>query len=233
MKLPDHWFYAQPDEAGQYRLSESEARHAQRALRLHTGDTLQWTDGRGGRFTGSIEAIDRQGASLRVLAKAVEEVPPQLHLAVGTLHDAARMEWMVEKATELGATRITLLQTERCERPRYRLSRLEAKVIAALKQSGRAWMPVIEELSLKHVLQHDRAECRFVAYCSDEPARVPLYSTGLAPTTVILGPEGDLSAAEVAACIAAGFQGVSLGESRLRTETAALAALVILQQPSD
>ena len=228
MKLPDHWFYAAPRPDGQHRLDSEEARHATKALRLTVGDQLQWTDGRGGVYTGRIRAAERGELALEVLAKAEVPAPASLHLAIGTLRDATRLEWLCEKATELGATDVTLVQTARCERPRHRLHRLEARLIGALKQSRRAFLPRLTECSFAELLALPALDHAYVAHCyQPAPTVWPARSAG-ASARMLVGPEGDFTPEEVAAATAAGYRAVTLGEARLRSETAALAALVRL-----
>ncbi len=234
--LPDHYFYGYETIASDtltFSFSADEARHATRALRLRVGDELQWTDGRGSFYRGALTEVDRRGMSARVLARQPARAPFPVELGVGVLHDAGRMEWLVEKATELGATRITLLTTSRTERASYKLTRLHGKIIAALKQSGRAFLPELRELPYADILAEGLGghEVGYVAHCRDELTREPLFervsaSRGSASgCRLLLGPEGDFTETEIVAATDRGYVGVSLGTARLRSETAAIYAL--------
>ena len=245
MRLPDHWFYGRRAGAGEsFRFDAEETAHATRALRLSAGDTIQWIDGSGQRFAGEIAEVSRQGMTAFAKTAHAEPAPEPLSLAVGALHDATRLEWLVEKATELGATEFVLLATRRVQRSRYRMSRLHAKAVAAMKQSGRAWLPTIAERTWGEQLAreggaHECGELRLVAHCDDGQPREPLQQVlAKAPqpytaVTIAIGPEGDFDPEEVAAALASGYLPVSLGGARLRTETAALFALAVVQADRD
>ena len=155
-------------------------------------------------------------------------------LSVGVLHDAARMEWLIEKACELGVTQVNLLRSSRVQRSKYKLGRLEAKAVAALKQSARAWLPAIAELDFGDVLslKPDAADgvTKLIAHCDDSLERVHVRIAKPTPEGVhlMIGPEGDFTREEISAAQSAGFVGVTLGPARLRTETAAIAVLAAL-----
>ena len=293
MKLPDHWFYGSPAaQAGTFSFDPEETSHALKVLRMHVGAELQWLDGTGGRYSGTITGVTKGGMTAFAKTHHQDAAPHELHLAVGVLHDPARLEWLVEKATELGVTRISLLQSQRVQRSRYRMSRLAAKALAALKQSGRSFLPVISELEWPKLLATKQGTApgphlHLIAHCYDELPRQALWqiwavshtsvveksigaksvggeltaedsaaakvvavdsaSPAISPSatseqnrpttssaempacTMLIGPEGDFTLDEVAAAEAAGFTAISLGQARLRTETAAIAALSIIQ----
>lgn len=232
MRLADHFFFARRIDGDRHVFGAEEARHATRALRLRVGDELRWLDGRGGRYVGTLAAADARGMAA-VARSEVREAPPRpLELAVGLLHDAARLEWLVEKAVELGATRVDLLRTERLGRTRHRARRLEAKALSAMKQSGRAFLPEIAERDLRAWLADARGRDLLFGHCYPHLPRRGLSALALEcgpdATCVAIGPEGDFSPAEVEAFSEAGGRAFHLGGARLRTETAAVAALAIL-----
>ncbi len=255
MNLPDHWFYGRASDVQDcFVFDAEEALHATKVLRLRAGDALQWLDGAGARLTGTIGQVERGGFSAFAKTRVVEPIGLDLHLAVGALHDSTRLEWLIEKATELGASRISLLQTQRVQRTRHRLARLEAKAVAAMKQSGRTWLPHIVECSFDESLaafaQPPHAqELRLIAHCYPEAARARLtqvlanfqtdrgtsasrnviLDAGETPSAVLfIGPEGDFTLEEVRRAELCGFEAVHLGQARLRTETAAVAALAAI-----
>ncbi len=230
MRLRDHWFYAAPGQVGSWQFDAEETRHAVKALRLSAGEMIQWVDGRGGRYRGTVTQIGQVSFEATVLATLDSEQSLPLHLGIGQLHDAARMEWLIEKGTELGVTSFSLLETARTERSRYRMSRLEAKALAAMKQSGRATLPTIAEMPLVEFLHRaDAASQRFIAHCytlgSGEHLPSELTTAG---ADLLIGPEGDFTEQEVEQAMAAAYRSITLGNARLRSETAALKAISIV-----
>lgn len=206
--------------------------HAAKVLRLQVDDGIQWLDGKGGRFLGRISSIDKRSLVAEVLSSTTEALLSATVLAVGQLHDASRLEWLVEKATELGVTEIMLMATSRVERTRYKMSRLEAKIVSAVKQSGRAWVPQLREVSFAEALSHCKDfDERLIAHCyadlkrNDEWALVEHGKSAC----LFIGPEGDFTITEVEQAEKTSYQSISLGKARLRTETAAIAALVRLR----
>ncbi len=257
MKLPDHWFYgsATADDT-RFAFSPEETIHATKVLRLREGDVLRWLDGAGGRFEGVITSLKRSGMLTQTRAVIRELPEPVVRLSVGILHDSARLEWLIEKSVELGVTEIDLLHTARVQPNRYKMSRLNSKAVAALKQSGRAYLPAIRELDFTSLLakrgaglspkpadasllrQPSPPQIFLIAHCEDSLHRSPLTkaiaqqraASASAPDVglhLLIGPEGDFTTFEVEEAEAAGFVPVSLGEARLRTETAAIAALAV------
>ena len=232
-RLLDHWFYAPEDtaEGAVVHFDHGEATHATRVLRARTGDEVQWIDGAGGRYRGRLTQVSGRGMTAVTSAAATEAPPSGPHLYVGALHDATRLEWLVEKATELGVTAISVLRTARVQRTRYRLERLRGKALAAVKQSGRAWLPTVTEVGFAAALAARPPGGRgAIAHCIQNSARVPLTAllAGGPVGELYVGPEGDFTDEEIAAAAATGLTEVSLGDARLRTETAALAALALV-----
>jgi len=148
-----------------------------------------------------------------------------IHLAVAPTKQMDRFEWFVEKAVEIGVDRITPLLTKRTERAKLRTDRLERVAIAAMKQSQRSWLPAIDPLTgLAELLAQDLASQRYFGWCQGEHSNLMERYVPNAPTLVIIGPEGDLTEEEAALLMEHRFAAISLGQARLRTETAALAA---------
>ncbi len=232
MKHADHWFFVPDSSTREVSFPAEEAIHAAKVLRLQVGDGIQWLDGKGGRFTGKITSLEKRSLSASVTSSSNEPEKAPTILAVGQLHDASRMEWLVEKATELGVTEIFLVKTERVERTRYKLSRLESKVVSAVKQSSRAWVPRIREVGFTEMLELSKQiESCFLAHCYSDLVRSADWNpvTSDVSACLFIGPEGDFTRKEVELANDAGFESISLGQARLRTETAAIAALVRLR----
>lgn len=227
-------------ETGYATLDTEESRHAVRVLRMREGDELHVTDGCGHLYRCAIVAAD---ASACVVETLLEVTPPadtprcRLHLAVAPTKNPSRMEWLVEKAVEVGIDELTLLDCDHSERSFLKTDRLERIALSAMKQSLHLSLPRINPaIALQEWMEsgEGRAEKagavtqKFIAHCEAGQPRTPL-AEALLPghdAVVLIGPEGDFSEEEIQLALRQGFQPVSLGPSRLRTETAALYAAV-------
>lgn len=214
-----------------YTLSEEESRHCVRVLRLRVGDSLYVTDGKGTLCRAEIAAISPKNCtlSLRERTEAFEKRGYRLCVAIAPMKNTDRLEWFVEKATEIGIDRIIPLLTEHSERRVLKSDRLMRVATGAVKQSLKAYHPQIDELTpFKEVIKEGAFPGRkFIAYCGDEVERIPLKEC-IQPgedVLVLIGPEGDFSPEEVAMACRNGFVPVTLGRSRLRTETAGVVAV--------
>lgn len=222
-------FYS-PDIAEELVLPESDSRHAVRVLRMKEGDELQVIDGKGNVYTCRLADAHSKHAAVEIIESRPQPLPwkQQLAVAVAPTKHMDRMEWLVEKMTEVGINRIIPLLTDRSERREIKVERLEKIAVAAMKQSLKAVLPVIEPMTpLSSLITMMPDAQRFVAYCDPEIPRVNLarsYQPGR-DTLILIGPEGDFTPAEIRATLDAGFKPVTLGDNRLRTETAALFAL--------
>ena len=220
-------FYA-PDILTCPELPEDEAAHALRVLRMTMGDTLTVTDGRGTLFQARLSAIS--GRHCTVSITGAQPQPPlwrgHLHLAIAPTKNMDRMEWLIEKATEIGIDEITFLCCRYSERRVVKTDRIRRVAVAAMKQSLKARLPQVNEMTDfdPFITQPHGGQC-FIAHCHPGPKPHLLASLDADRDAVVLiGPEGDFSPEEVAQAVAHGYQPVSLGPSRLRTETAALVA---------
>lgn len=233
----DALFYAGDLDASLIVLDEEESRHIAAVLRRKVGDALLLCDGRGRRCTAQIVEIGKRALIARALGPIPEPVPDPalLHLAVAPTKHADRMEWLVEKAVEVGVRRITPLLCERSERRALRVERLHKIALSAMKQSMRLWAPQIDALTPLPVflkIQNADSVQRFIAACSPDPK--PHLFEALDrryPSCTLIGPEGDFSPSELRLAIQSGYGAVSLGDARLRTETAALCAAMIAAMP--
>jgi 16S rRNA (uracil1498-N3)-methyltransferase len=223
-------FYQPLLAEGIHWLDADESRHAVHVLRLREGDTVELTDGKGSFCVASIEIPDSKKCSFRVIEK--KQLPQrsfQVHMAIAPTKNMDRTEWFIEKAVEFGIEKITFMQCERSERRNIPLDRIQKIAISALKQSKQAWMPHINGIhNFKHVLEEEATE-KFIAFV-DENNQLHLKDvfTQKSDYLVLIGPEGDFTNTELEWAIEKGFKKVSLGPNRLRTETAALAAVHIL-----
>lgn len=223
-------FYA-PDIASTLILPESDSRHAVKVLRMAEGDTLQVIDGHGHVYTCRLVDAHPKRAGVEIVEQGVQPLPwsQQLVVAVAPTKHMDRMEWLVEKLTETGVNRIVPLLCERSERKEIKTERLEKIAVSAMKQSLKAVLPVIDEMTpLRQVVGELLPGAnRFVGYCDDTVERrdfANVYVPG-SDTVLFIGPEGDFSPSEVQMLLQGGVRPVTFGDNRLRTETAALYGL--------
>ncbi|SFP93858.1 16S rRNA (uracil(1498)-N(3))-methyltransferase [Hymenobacter arizonensis] len=222
-----HTFYAPDLNGPTFTLPEDESKHAVRVLRLGVGDAVELLDGRGGRYAAAVADANPKRCQLRIGHH--ETVAPRsyfTHVAVAPTKNLDRMEWFVEKAVEVGVERITFLRSARSERRELKLERLEKIAISAMKQSGQAWLPQLDEMTDYAAFVADATpETTFIAHLEEgERTALTQVAAAGAGCCVLIGPEGDFTPAEIALALSRGIRPVTLGESRLRTETAALAA---------
>lgn len=226
-----------PDAVHQTELPPDEAMHAMRVLRLKSGDELFLMDGTGNYFKAEVTI-----AATRHCYYQITECLPQepqwkghLHLAIAPTKTMDRIEWMTEKATEIGIDEISYINCQFSERRLLKTTRLEKIAISAIKQSHKAWKPVLHDMEpLKKFLEQPRNGNKYIAHCYEEIPRTYLFeelkkNANDEEVTVMIGPEGDFSIEEVKYCMENGYKSVHLGRSRLRTETAGLAAVMMMQ----
>ncbi|MBE6260764.1 MAG: 16S rRNA (uracil(1498)-N(3))-methyltransferase [Prevotella sp.] len=230
------FFYA-PDAATSHELPSDEAMHALRVLRLQAGDEFMLMDGVGNFYRAEVTLAHTK----HCLYDIIETMPQQpqwlghVHLAIAPTKMMERMEWLVEKAVEVGVDEISFLNCQFSERRIVKLPRLEKIVVAATKQSHKAWKTILNEMTpFRDFIAQPREGGKYIAHCYDEIPRTSLFDhlrqTDFSqPATVLIGPEGDFSIDEVRHAVANGYQSVHLGPSRLRTETAGLSAVMMMQ----
>ncbi len=221
-------------------LDPEESRHAVRVLRMRQGDPIDVTDGRGALHHCTILEASEKGCVVQPLTSDLRPPTSDLHLAVAPTKNPSRMEWLVEKAVEMGVGDITLLRCDRSERSFLKTERLQKLAVSAMKQSLRTLLPAIGEAVVLRDWLHSKfkiqnSELKLIAHCEAGQPRTPLadlLKPGR-PATILIGPEGDFSAEEIALALELGFRPVSLGPSRLRTETAALYAVAAFNLIND
>lgn len=224
-----HLFYT-PDISGtEYTLSEEESKHAVRVLRLEAGETVRLVDGKGGLYNAIV--TDPNPKRCRVnITKTVSEFgkkPYRIHIAVAPTKNLDRLEWFIEKAVEIGIDEISFLKCARSERKELKLDRLEKIAVSAMKQSLKAYLPKLHELTpYKTFLAGLPTDSTAYIAHLEEGNRQDLkhIDTSGKSFCVLIGPEGDFTPEEIEMALAKGVKPVTLGESRLRTETAALVA---------
>lgn len=231
-----------PDIASSLALPESDSGHCVRVLRMRPGDPLEVVDGRGNLFRCTLLDANPR----RALVEITETVTlpkvwqGSITLAIAPTKHADRMEWLVEKLVEIGIDRIVPLRCRHSERKDINVARLEKIAVSAMKQSLKATLPVIDPITPFNNFIDSRAalaSSRFIAYCDPSIER-RLFAREYLPGSdadILIGPEGDFAPEEIHRALDAGWIPVSLGDNRLRTETAALyavAACHIISQAS-
>ncbi|REE05567.1 RsmE family RNA methyltransferase [Marinoscillum furvescens] len=218
-----HFFYQPEVENGAQFLRDEEYQHCIKVLRHRVGDEIGILDGRGGFFTCTLSSISGKQCDFKISSshrKAARSF--RQHILIAPTKNMDRMEWFVEKACELGVDEISFVLTSNCERRKLRLDRLEKKALSALKQSKSGFLTKINGLTpLPEALQTvDASDHKFIAYVAPDLPYLASVMPPNAHTAVLIGPEGDFSAEEVALTEKAQFQKISLGKNILRTETA-------------
>ena len=234
-------FFFVPDAANQTELPADEAMHALRVLRLQSGDEMMLMDGQGNYYRAEVTL-----AHTKHCLYEIRETLPQerqwaghVHLAIAPTKMMERMEWLIEKAVEVGVDEISFLNCQFSERRIIKMQRAEKIMISAVKQSHKAWAPRLNEVvTFAEFIAQPFEGRKYIAHCYEEVARTYLYNELRKPADsddalVLIGPEGDFSIDEVRQAVAHGFQSVHLGKSRLRTETAGLAAVMMMQLAKD
>ncbi|RFZ82976.1 16S rRNA (uracil(1498)-N(3))-methyltransferase [Mucilaginibacter terrenus] len=225
-----HLFYT-PDidpKLSQYFLTEEESKHAIRVLRLVVGDLVTLIDGKGGLYSAEIKDPHPKRTILHINSVELnyQKRNHYLHIAIAPTKNIERTEWFLEKATEIGIDEISLIICQRSERKEAKIDRLNKIITSAVKQSIKAYHPVLNEaVTLSQFIKSSNDSQKYIAHCINSEKTT--LSQTLIPgrkTLVLIGPEGDFTPNEVDTALQSGFNPISLGESRLRTETAALEA---------
>lgn len=229
-------FFYVPNAGQENEMPTEEALHALRVLRIKSGDEINLMDGVGNFYRAEVSLA----ATKRCLYEVKEVLPQQpawhghVHLAIAPTKVMDRIEWMAEKATEIGFDELSFLNCKFSERKTMRTVRLDKIVISAVKQSHKAWKPIVNQMvSFKEFIAQPRKGRKFICHCYEEFEKVDLMTELQKPydedadVTVLVGPEGDFSVDEVKLAIANGYESASLGTSRLRTETAGLMSVAM------
>lgn len=215
-------------------LSEEESKHLIRVLRKKQGDPITLTDGKGMIYESVILDANPKKASLKILSKTEAEVDSFfIHLAIAPTKNPDRMEWMVEKITEIGFHELTLIETMNSERSFLKTDRLQKKIISACKQSIKFRTPKLNpNIKFNDLIKSNEFNDfqKFIAYVDEDQKHhlMDLADPGK-KYLILIGPEGDFDPKEIQLAFQSGFQAVSLGKSRLRTETAGLSAVQMFQ----
>ena len=239
----ERYFYV-PDAAAASELPQEEAMHALRVLRLTEGDEISLVDGEGTLYRAVITSATGKHCHYDIAESLPQQRPwkGRLHIAMAPTKMMERTEWMAEKVTEIGVDELSFPECRFSERRKMRKERVEKVVVAAMKQSHKAWMPQVNDMcAFKQFIDNERGGRKYICHCYNEIERRELTSllresaesnaatgdTSDEDVTILIGPEGDFSVEEVRYAISKGYKSTSLGPSRLRTETAAIVAATV------
>jgi 16S rRNA (uracil1498-N3)-methyltransferase len=223
-----HVFYTPDITSNHYTLNEEESRHCSKVLRLTVKDIVHLIDGKGGFYEAEITEAGKKHVHLNVISKQAEygKRNHHLHIAIAPTKNIDRLEWFLEKATEIGIDEITPIICDRSERKIVKDERLEKVITSAVKQSLTAYHPQLNTaISYNEFLKQSFAGEKLIAHCMD--GEKPYINQIVKPNQsylILIGPEGDFTPAELDIALHNGYKAVTLGNTRLRTETAALAA---------
>ncbi|MFN4234908.1 MAG: 16S rRNA (uracil(1498)-N(3))-methyltransferase [Bacteroidia bacterium] len=228
-----HLFYTPNISGTEYLLNEEESKHCVKVLRLKEKDIIYLVDGNGGFYKAAISSISGKQCLLKVIEKHNEfgKRNYRLHVAIAPTKNIDRIEWFVEKATEIGIDEITPIICQRSERKIIKTERLEKIAVSAMKQSVKAYLPKINEAaSFNDFIKKQNASLKCIAHCLPENKQeLKSIIQSSNDVIILIGPEGDFTSQEIDLAIKHNYIPVSLGESRLRTETAGITACITVQ----
>ena len=233
MALP--FFYISNYDGTQKKigLDEETSKHIVQVLRMKLGEQLNLTDGKGILLTCVITTENKRHCEVEVLSSVIFPLlSTKITIAISLLKNASRFEWFLEKATEIGVTEIIPIICERTEKEKFRYDRMQGICISAMLQSMQCWLPVLHQpVGFIKLVEQLTESQKFIAHC-DEGTKQNLHShiRTSAPSCICIGPEGDFTEKEIKMALQNNFIPVSLGNTRLRTETAGIVASILLKQ---
>ena len=228
MSLPV-FFEEELASASSFTLSEETSKHIIQVLRMKAGENLQLTNGKGKIITAEIIS-EYKKAEIKVLSTSnIPHRTSNITIAISLIKNTSRFEWFLEKATELGVSEIIPMICERTERQTFRYNRMKNILISAMLQSQQAWLPKLHEpIKFGEVIKISTQQNKYIAYCSEDEKKQLSNKTINLFSIILIGPEGDFTEPEIELAKQNNFIPVSLGKTRLRTETAGIAAAVLM-----
>jgi 16S rRNA (uracil1498-N3)-methyltransferase len=233
MGLPYFYMPILDPSKGLIALSEDSSRHVVQVLRMQAGAFLQLTDGRGNLLTVQIESANKKQCLVKVVDSTFQAADgPQITVAMGLLKHTDRFEWFLEKATEIGIAVIIPIICQRTEKKQFRKERFAAVTVSAMIQSKQVWLPELKDpLAFPELIRSCGQGQKFIAHCQED-AKLSITDAidpAIDSKIILIGPEGDFSNEEIDLALAFQFIPVSLGETRLRSETAGMVAASLLK----
>lgn len=212
-------------------LSEETSRHVAQVLRMKEGEKVILTNGKGHTQTSEIILADKKKTKVKIIAKEFIARPaPKTTIAISLIKNSNRFEWFVEKATEIGVSAIIPLICRRSEKTHFKSERIKSILISAMLQSQQSWLPEISEpLKFSDFIRQENEGQKFIAHCLEENKKeLKDLVIKNASKTILIGPEGDFTTDEIESSLQKNFIPVTLGKTRLRTETAGIVAAALL-----
>jgi 16S rRNA (uracil1498-N3)-methyltransferase len=228
MGLP--YFFVEDISAQEVTLDEDASKHIISVLRMTKGEKLLLTDGKGKISEAEISDDNRKKCTVKIENTRIQQpIGPQITIAISLIKNSSRFEWFLEKATEIGINEIIPMICERTEKEKFRFERMHALLVSAMLQSQQCWLPKLHQpTSFSEVINTDQDQ-KFIAHCIDEEKHSLAQYKNVGNKIILIGPEGDFTPDEISAAIKKGFFPVSLGNTRLRTETAGMVAATLLR----
>jgi len=230
MQLP-FFFEENPPIEGNFILSEETSKHIVQVLRMHENENLLITNGKGQVLTATVIKANKKNAEVQIINKS--DIPKHsagVSIGISLIKNTNRFEWFLEKATEVGVSEIIPLICERTEKQHFRYDRMKNIIVSSMLQSQQAWLPALHEpVKFNAIINEARHRNKFIAHCIDD-GKQHLGSKVISnqDQIILIGPEGDFTKEEIVSALQNNYMPVSLGETRLRTETAGLVAAVLL-----
>lgn len=212
-------------------LEEDSSRHIVQVLRMKEGEQLQLTDGLGSLFTAQIVSGHKKTTQVKVLSVVTQPPPvPRIAVAISLVKNTSRFEWFLEKATEIGVSEIIPLICERTEKQHVRIDRMKNILVSAMLQSQQVWLPrLLEPLGFRNAVEQLECQQKFIAHCLEDKKELQEQLFPQTDALIMIGPEGDFTREEIDLALRHRYLPVSLGNTRLRTETAGMVAAVLLK----
>lgn len=230
MSLPYFFEPAISFSSTHFQLGEETSKHCIQVLRMKSGELLELTNGSGGLYTARIAQEDKRHCTV-VIEKETIVPPPQRKIGIGIslLKNTSRFEWFLEKATEIGVSEIIPLICARTEHTRFRHDRMQQILVAAMLQSQQSWLPVLRDpIKIAAFIDNTTYTQKLIAHCEENQKTALTGIETKNNTLLLIGPEGDFTAQEIAHALNNNFLPVSLGNTRLRTETAGIVGATLL-----
>lgn len=232
MQLP--FFYEEniPSSPSLFTLNEDTSKHCVQVLRMQENESLQLTNGNGILATCIITSPHKKNTVVQIeKIEQFTEPEQQILIAISPLKNATRLEWFLEKATEIGVTKIQLIICNRTEKQHIKFDRYKSIIIAAMLQSQQTWMPKFSEpIKFGSIFEIDKAATKLIAHCIDDNKKLSILNMQLGNScSVLIGPEGDFSSEEIKVALRNNYHPISLGNTRLRTETAGVVAAALIK----
>ena len=230
MSLPFFYEPEIPKTSSHFSLSEETSKHCIQVLRMKLGEKLQLTNGKGNLYKASIISDDKKKTVVLIEESTTVPQPSQkISIAISLLKNASRFEWFLEKATEIGVSEIEPLICARTEHTRFRHDRMNGILIAAMLQSQQAWLPVLHEpVAFSDCVKPSTHLQKLIAYCEEDQKQFIKNLPSSTDTQILIGPEGDFNLEEIQLALSNHYLPVTLGETRLRAETAGMVAATLL-----